>query len=287
MLAMSLQIEVTADATESRAVASSLVVFDRVGKSFRVQKEVVEAVRGVSLAVARGEIVTLVGPSGCGKSTLLNMTAGLLRPTVGSVTYDGREVSAVNRRTGYMTQNDHLLPWRDVIGNIAIPLEIAGYSRARIRERVEHLIELVGLAGFERSYPSQLSGGMRKRTALARLLAYDPETLLLDEPFAALDAQLRLNMQIELLGISRQLGKTILFVTHDLDEAAALGDRIAVFSARPGTIREIIASPLPRERDLSRLRHDERYMRLAAKLWDIIAPAACTPLPAAGRRQSS
>ena len=137
---------------------------------------------------------------------------------------------------------------------------------------MQQLIELVGLTGFEKSYPSQLSGGMRKRTALARLLAYDPETLLMDEPFAALDAQLRLNMQIELLSISRRLGKTILFVTHDLDEAVALADRIAVFSARPGTIRRIVESPLPRERDLLRLRHDPNYVSLTAELWDMIAP---------------
>src|SRR3546814_1576643 len=125
-----------------------------------------------------------------------------------------------------MTQNDHLLPWRDVVGNIIIPLEIQKQPRKQARERVQQLIERVGLAGFEKSYPAQLSGGMRKRTALARLLAYDPETLLMDEPFAALDAQLRLNMQIELLSISRRLGKTIMFVTHDLDEVVALGDRM-------------------------------------------------------------
>jgi NitT/TauT family transport system ATP-binding protein len=140
-------------------------------------------------------------------------------------------------------------------------------------------VALVGLQGFEKSYPSQLSGGMRKRTALARLLAYDPETLLLDEPFAALDAQLRLNMQIELLRLSRQFNKTVLFVTHDLDEAAALGDRCVVFSARPGTITHMISSPLPRERDLTRLRHDARYMQLSAQLWDLIMPSLAGAAP--------
>ena len=132
---------------------------------------------------------------------------------------------------------------------------------------------MVGLGGFEASYPSQLSGGMRKRTALARLLAYDPETLLLDEPFAALDAQLRLSMQIRLLQISRRLGKTVVFVTHDLDEAVALADRVAVFSARPGTIRSIVASPLARDRDLLRLRRDPAFVSLTAELWDMLAPA--------------
>ena len=251
---------------------SPLIEFRNIGKTFRTPEKTVRAVENVNLAVPRGEFVTLVGPSGCGKSTLLNMTAGLFHPTDGSVHYDRREVTRYNLRTGYMTQNDHLLPWRDVVGNIAVPLEIQGKARAGARDRVQQLIELVGLTGFEKSYPSQLSGGMRKRTALARLLAYDPETLLMDEPFAALDAQLRLNMQIELLRISRRLGKTILFVTHDLDEAVALADRIAVFSPRPGTIRRIVESPLPRERDLLRLRHDPNYVSLTAELWDMIAP---------------
>ena len=249
-----------------------LIGFRDVGKTFQVDGKDIEAVRGIDLDIARGEFVTLVGPSGCGKSTLLNMTAGLLQPTTGTVRYDGREVSGVNRNTGYMTQNDHLLPWRTVAANIQVPLEIQGKPRDEMRDKVHSLMQLVGLLGFERSYPSQLSGGMRKRVALARLLAYDPETLLLDEPFAALDAQLRLNMQIELLQLSRRLNKSVLFVTHDLDEAAALGDRCVVFSPRPGSIRSILNSPLPRERDLLRLRHDRRYVQLAAELWDMITP---------------
>ncbi len=249
-----------------------LIAFRGAGKTFTVGDATVEAVRGVDLDIARGEFVALVGPSGCGKSTLLNMTAGLFPPSVGTVQYDGRAVAGVNLRTGYMTQSDHLLPWRTVAANIQVPLEIRGASRGEMRDKVASLMNLVGLAGFERSYPSQLSGGMRKRAALARLLAYDPETLLLDEPFAALDAQLRLNMQIELLRLSRQLNKTVLFVTHDLDEAAALCDRCVVFSARPGTIRAVLDSPLPRDRDLLRLRHDSRYVALAAELWDLITP---------------
>lgn len=250
----------------------SLISFRGVGKTFTVGDCTIEAVRGIDLDVARGEFVTLVGPSGCGKSTLLNMTAGLFAPSTGTVRYDGDLVEGVNLRTGYMTQSDHLLPWRTVAANIQVPLEIRGQPRGEMRDKVAALMDLVGLGGFERSYPSQLSGGMRKRAALARLLAYDPETLLLDEPFAALDAQLRLNMQIELLRLSRQLNKTVLFVTHDLDEAAALCDRCVVFSGRPGTIRSVLDSPLPRDRDLMRLRHDRRYVALAAELWDMITP---------------
>jgi NitT/TauT family transport system ATP-binding protein len=249
-----------------------LIDFRGVGKTFTVGDREVEAMRGIDLDIRRGEFVTLVGPSGCGKSTLLNMTAGLFAPSVGEVRYDGAPVAGVNLRTGYMTQSDHLLPWRTVAANIQVPLEIRGGQRAEMRDKVASLMDLVGLSGFERSYPSQLSGGMRKRAALARLLAYDPETLLLDEPFAALDAQLRLNMQIELLRLSRQLNKTVLFVTHDLDEAAALCDRCVVFSGRPGTIRAVLDSPLPRDRDLLRLRHDGRYVALAAQLWDMITP---------------
>jgi NitT/TauT family transport system ATP-binding protein len=263
-------------------MTDALIAFHGVGKTFRVDGVAVEAVRGVDLKVRRGEFVTLVGPSGCGKSTLLNMTAGLFQPSTGRVDYAGQTVAGINLSTGYMTQNDHLLPWRTVAANIQVPLEIQGRSRGEMRDKVHALMELVGLLGFERSYPSQLSGGMRKRAALARLLAYDPETLLLDEPFAALDAQLRLNMQIELLRLSRQLGKTVLFVTHDLDEAAALGDRCVVFSPRPGMIRKVLDSPLPRDRDLLRLRRDPRYLELTAELWDMI-----TPMLAATRGESA
>ena len=254
-------------------MSESLIEFRGVSKVFETREEPIAAVTDVTLAVRRGELVTLVGPSGCGKSTLLNMAAGLFEPTAGEVRYAGAKVVGYNLRTGYMTQNDHLLPWRDVIGNIAVPLEISGTPKAEIRSRVQSLVDMVGLCGFERAYPSQLSGGMRKRTALARLLAYDPETLLLDEPFAALDAQLRLNMQIELLAIVRRLSKTVVFVTHDLDEAVALADRIAVFSPRPGTIRQVIDSPLPPDRDLLRLRRDPNFVSLTAELWDTIAPA--------------
>jgi NitT/TauT family transport system ATP-binding protein len=248
-----------------------LIEFENVAKTFARGR--VRAVEQVSLAVRRGEFVTLVGPSGCGKSTLLNMTAGLFEPTAGEVRYDGAPVPHYNQKTGYMTQNDHLLPWRDVEGNIAVPLEIAARPKAELRERVRELIAMVGLSGFEKSYPGQLSGGMRKRTALARLLAYDPETLLLDEPFAALDAQLRLRMQIELLEICRRLDKTVLFVTHDLDEAVALADRIVVFGGRPGRIVRVVDSPLRKDRDLMKIRHEPRYGEMTTELWDLLAPA--------------
>lgn len=260
---------------ETRPIAEAgpaLISYRGVGKTFETLQGDVVAVRDITLDVREGEFVTLVGPSGCGKSTLLNMAAGLFEPTTGTVHYRGAVVAPYNQRVGYMTQNDHLLPWRDVMGNVKVPLEIRGVPKGEARDRVESLLHKVGLKGFEKSYPSQLSGGMRKRCALARLLAYDPEALLMDEPFGALDAQLRLKMQIEIRGLAMALGKTTVFVTHDLDEAVSLADRCVVFTHRPGTIARVVDVPLPRERDLMRLRHNATYRDLTAELWDLLSP---------------
>lgn len=262
--------------TDARA-RPPLAEFDHVGKSFGEGASRLQAVRDIRLTVSEGDFVTLVGPSGCGKSTLLNMLAGLFAPTEGVVRYRGRVVCGVNRRVGYMTQQDHLLPWRDVAGNVAVPLEIRGTARGERRATVQRLLDLVGLTGFERAYPSQLSGGMRKRCALARLLACDAETLLMDEPFGSLDAQLRLTLQGVMLRLCRQLGKTVLFVTHDLDEAVALGDRCVVFTRRPGTILTELEIDLPRERDLVQLRLDDRYTALTRRLWRLMAPELAEP----------
>lgn len=253
--------------------ATSLIQFADVSKSFTVKGVPKQASHSINLAIRKGEVVTVVGPSGCGKSTLLNMVAGLFTPTTGQVIYDGKPVTGINGRTGYMTQSDHLLPWRDVASNIAVPLEIGGLSKAERQSRVQELVKLVGLEGFERSYPSQLSGGMRKRAALARLLAYDPETLLMDEPFAALDAQLRMRMQTELFRLSRRLNKTVIFVTHDLDEAVALGDRCLIFAGRPGTVVKDVPIPLGDERNILQLRKDSRYHQLCGDLWDFMSPS--------------
>ncbi len=253
--------------------STEIIAFEGVGKSFVHGRTELIATKDIHLRINHGEIVTIVGPSGCGKTTILNLVAGLMRPTVGTVSYRQMPVIAVNGRTGYMTQSDHLLPWRDVAENIAVPLEIRNVTPGVRRRRVAELIELVGLTGFEHVYPSRLSGGMRKRAALARLLAYDPETLLLDEPFAALDAQLRVRMQAELFALSRRLEKTVLFVTHDLDEAIALGDRCVIFSGRPGTVIKDMLIPLPRARRILELRKDPMYQRVCAELWDFIAPS--------------
>jgi NitT/TauT family transport system ATP-binding protein len=257
----------------AKAVSPTVISFREVSKSFTVKGVAKQASHSINVDIQQGQVVTIIGPSGCGKSTLLNMVAGLFAPTTGKVLYRGQAVQGINGRTGYMTQSDHLLPWRDVTGNIAIPLEIQGVPKAKRQERISELISLVGLEGHEKAYPSQLSGGMRKRAALARLLAYDPETLLMDEPFAALDAQLRMRMQTELFKLSRQLNKTVLFVTHDLDEAVALGDRCLIFSGRPGTIVRDVNIPLGDDRNILQLRKDPQYHQLCGDLWEFITPS--------------
>ena len=253
--------------------AERLIRFSRFGKSFGSGGQLLTATENIDLDVAAGEFVTIVGPSGCGKSTLLNAAAGIFPATQGDVLYRGSPVRGYNQSIGYMTQSDHLLPWRKVAANIALPLEIKKKPKSEIDDRVRELIDLVGLTGFADSYLPQLSGGMRKRCALARVLAYDPETLLMDEPFAALDAQLRLSMQIEVRNLCIKLQKTVLFVTHDLDEAIALGDRCVVLTGRPGTIREILKIDLPRDRDLTRLRSNRRYIESTEHLWELLAPS--------------
>ena len=247
--------------------ASELVDLKGVGKQFYRDGKPLLACRDVNLQVQRGEFLAVVGPSGCGKSTLLNMMAGLMRPSAGSVCYNGQPVSDVNRRVGYMTQRDNLLPWRTVATNIAIALEIAHVDRAERMRRVDRFVKLVGLSGFEKAYPAELSGGMRKRVALARTLIYDPETLLMDEPFGALDAQLKLILHHELLRIWEESRKTIVFVTHDLTEAITLADRVVVLSGRPGTVKLMQRVDLPRPRDVFKVRFTERFGELHELLW--------------------
>src|SRR5215472_4264754 len=240
------------------------------GKRFVTRDRDVEALQPIDLTVRAHEFVALVGPSGCGKSTILNLIAGLLPPSSGTVSYDGAPVSAPNRQVGYMTQKDTLLPWRSAADNVRIALELKcrGVPRAEADARVAQMIALVGLTGFERHYPAELSGGMRKRVALARTLIYEPETLLMDEPFGALDAQLKLLMLDQLQELTRQRRMTVVFVTHDLGEAITLADRVVMFSARPGRIRTIRNAALPRPRDVFRIRFAEDFSHLHEALWD-------------------
>jgi NitT/TauT family transport system ATP-binding protein len=238
--------------------------------SFMTRGAVMEAVHDVNLGVREREFIALVGPSGCGKTTVLNCVAGLLRPTKGIVNYDGQPVTGLNRRIGYLSQKDTLLPWRNVADNVRVALELKcrSVSRREADRKVAAMLELVGLDGFERHYPSELSGGMRKRTALARTLVYEPEALLLDEPFAALDAQLRLIMLDQLQRLTQLRQITVLFVTHDLGEAITLADRVVVFSARPARIRAIRDVPFPRPRDVFKVRFDPLFATLNEELWD-------------------
>lgn len=239
-------------------------------KVFEAHGNAITALHGIDLDINEGEFIALVGPSGCGKSTVLNLVAGLFDVSEGTVTYDGAAITGLNRKVGYMTQKDTLLAWRDTEANIGIALELAVRSvpQAEIKRRVAEMIELVGLKGFEKHYPNELSGGMRRRVALARTLIYNPETLLMDEPFGALDAQLKLLMLDELQRLTQERGMTVIFVTHDLGEAIALADRVAVFSARPGRIKMIRDIDLPRPRDVFNVRFTEQFRALHEELWE-------------------
>ena len=226
------------------------------------------------LSVAAGEFVTLVGPSGCGKSTALNMAAGLLRPRSGTTRFRGEPVTGINTRVGYMTQEDTLLPWRTVSGNIAMPLRMRGVRRDEAQRQVDRYLELLDLSEAAGKFPAQLSGGMKRRALLARSMIYEPEMLLMDEPFAALDAQLRTQMHVELRRTVRQLGQTVLFVTHDVDEAALLSDRVLVLGGGPParTIAEIDI-PFGDDRELESLRYSERFAPVVREVHDALQQA--------------
>jgi NitT/TauT family transport system ATP-binding protein len=230
------------------------------------------ALYNVSLDVAPGEFVTLIGPSGCGKSTLLNIAAGLLRPTSGGVLCMGARIDGINTGVGYLTQHSNLLPWRTVERNVAVPLELAGISRAERRERVAAMLALVGLSQFSKHFPSQLSGGMQRRLALATMLVYEPPILLMDEPFGALDAQRRFELQQALLRIWERNTRTVLFVTHDLEEAILLSDRIVVMGNNPGRIIHEERITFERPRDPSHIRLTSEYRDVWNKLWRLLEP---------------
>lgn len=223
----------------------------------------------ITLQIDAGEFVAIVGPSGCGKTTFLNAVDGLVPIEQGALLLDGRHIGQPGRDRAMVFQQPSLLPWRTVAANVAYGLEIQGRSRQETAELVSRHIDLVGLKGFEHAYPSELSGGMQQRANLARALATDPEVLLLDEPFASLDAQTRELMQVELLRIWSATRKTALFVTHDIVEAVFLADRVIVFSARPGRVKLTLPIDLPRPRDL-RMKHHPRFVELESIVWESI-----------------
>jgi NitT/TauT family transport system ATP-binding protein len=251
-------------------VADAIIEFNHIAKRFYKDGKAIHAVDDIHFSIRPGEFIAVVGPSGCGKSTLLNMTAGLMSPSSGNVQYRGCQVDGVNTSVGYVTQRDNLLPWRNVRGNVGIPLEVQGVPRSEQNRKIDEIIHKVGLSGFENHYPGELSGGMRKRVTLARTLIYSPETLLMDEPFGALDAQLKLILQAELLKLWEASGKTIIFVTHDLAEAVTLADRVVVISARPGYVKLIQDIDLPRPRDAFQIRFTPRFGELNQIIWDTV-----------------
>ena len=232
-------------------------------------RDSVTALNRLNLEITKGEFVSIVGPSGCGKSTFLNMLLGLLRPDSGQLQMDGRTIAGPGQERAMVFQEFGLLPWRTVTANVELGLELKGIAAEKRTERATELIKLVGLNGFERHYPHELSGGMKQRVGLARALATEPEVLLMDEPFAALDAQTRDLMQSELLQIWERTRKTVLFVTHSIEEAAYLSDRVIVMTARPGRAKETLKIQLPRPRDYE-MRLTPEFNEIKSRIWEVL-----------------
>lgn len=224
---------------------------------------------GFALRVRPGEVVCIVGASGCGKSTFLNLVAGFLRPSGGEVLLEGQPISGIEPRCGMVFQSYALFPWMTVLENIAFGPRLKGASRRERRELARHWVSAVGLEGFEHAYPGQLSGGMQQRVALSRVLANDPDVLLCDEPFAALDAMTRQVLQQELLRVVADAGKTVLFITHSIDEALVLSDRLVVMSARPGRVKAVYRNDLPHPRGMD-VQITDRFLALKRDIWDLV-----------------
>ncbi|AGZ39237.1 ABC transporter ATP-binding protein [Actinoplanes friuliensis] len=241
-----------------------------VSRTFAGRSGTVEALRGIDLEVRDGEFVAILGRSGCGKSTLLRLISGLLPATGGEVQVSGDRVTKPRRDIAMMFQKPALLPWRSVLDNVLLPVQIFGWKKAAHRERAHELLTMTGLAGFEKRLPHELSGGMQQRVALCRSLIANPRVMLMDEPFSALDALTREELSGELQRVHMELGTTIVFVTHSIDEAVLLADRVVVLSPRPGRIREILDIKIPRPRTLGRGAHLEEVARCSAELHELL-----------------
>jgi NitT/TauT family transport system ATP-binding protein len=253
------------------------IVFEGVRKEFTVkdhrgdrQGTRFTALDGIDLEIAAGEFIVLVGPSGCGKSTLLDLLGGLTRPTGGRILLDGEPVTGPGLDRGIVFQQYALLPWRTAQGNVEFGLEATGVPRRQRAARAREFLDLVGLTGFEDRHPHELSGGMRQRVAIARSLAYDPDVLLMDEPFAALDAQTRESLQDELLRIWQRTGKTVVFITHGIDEAVRLGQRVAVMTSRPGRIKQIVPVGLGSRTATDDPRSSPEFARHRHEIWALL-----------------
>lgn len=254
------------------------IQFDHVSKIFKIRdsdqrKGVIKeftAIKNVHFSVKSGEFLSLVGPSGCGKSTLLDLLGGLTKPTSGQILLDGKPIEGPGLDRGIVFQQYALFPWKTAKGNIEFGLESKGVPKKERTEIARHFLSLVGLSGFEERYPHELSGGMKQRVAIARSLAFDPDVLLMDEPFAALDAQTRETLQSELLQIWEQTKKTIVFITHGIDEAVYLGQRVAVMTSRPGTIKQIMNNPLHSSSQEEDLRSTKEFAKARHQIWDLL-----------------
>lgn len=231
------------------------------------------ALQDFSMSVGRGEFCAVVGPTGCGKSTTLGLITGLTRPSSGQVRVMGKPVDGIDPRIGFVFQSDAVFPWRSVIDNVAAGPMFRGAAKNEAHALAGDWLRRVGLSGFEQHYPHQLSGGMRKRVALAQTFINKPEILLMDEPFSALDMQTRTLMQDELLQLWSQSGGSVVFVTHDLEEAVALADKVLVLSARPATVKKVYEIDLPRPRVMSQVRYEKRFMDYARAIWDDLREA--------------
>jgi NitT/TauT family transport system ATP-binding protein len=247
-----------------------MIVLTDVCQTFLGRTGPVEALRGMDLQVDDGEFVAVVGRSGCGKSTLLRIIAGLLAPTSGTVTVDNVPVTGPRRDIAMMFQRPALLPWRTVLHNVLLPAEIFGWRRRDHRDRAHELLRTVGLTGFEKRLPHELSGGMQQRVALCRALIQQPRLLLMDEPFSALDALTREELSVELQRIHMELRTTMVFVTHSIDEAVLLADRVVVLSARPGQVRKVVQVDIPRPRSLGYNAHLDEVARTSAHLHELL-----------------
>jgi NitT/TauT family transport system ATP-binding protein len=244
------------------------LVVEHVSKSYEVNDEIVPVIGDLSLTLREGEIVSIVGPSGCGKTTLLNTLCGLLSPDSGSVRWHGREVTGQPQNVGYMLQKDLLLPWRTALGNAMLGLEIRGVAAAEAEDRSRAMLDQLGLHGFADHYPSTLSGGMRQRVALARTLVHEPDVLLLDEPFAALDFQSKLLIESDTAALVRQGRRSLLLITHDIEEAVSLADRVIVLSKRPTRIKAVYDIALGAERtDMIGLRQSPEFSHYVRRIW--------------------
>ena len=230
--------------------------------------QIYTAIRNLSLSVAPGEFCAVVGPTGCGKSTTLGLISGLERPSAGMVEVMGEPVQGIDKRIGYVFQTDAVFPWKSVLNNVATGPLFRGQPKAQALEQARNWIERVGLAGFENHYPHQLSGGMRKRVALAQTFINEPQILLMDEPFSALDVQTRTLMEDELLQLWSSLKASVVFVTHDLEEAISLADRVCVITAGPGTVKGIYTIDLPRPRHVAEIRFEPRFVELYQQIWE-------------------